>query len=137
MTKKISVIIPTYNEERDIKECLNSLLKQNYPDFEIILVDDGSTDKTLRILSQLKSKDKKIRVYKQNHRGPGAARNLGAEHTKSFVLVFVDADMTFDKDFLGRLIDPILKGKAKGTFSKEEYVSNWDRVWARCWKKLS
>jgi hypothetical protein len=47
--------------------------------------------------------------------------------------VFVDADMTFDKDFLSNLVKPIEKGLSKGTFSKEEYVSNWDNVWARCW----
>jgi glycosyltransferase involved in cell wall biosynthesis len=69
----------------------------------------------------------------QSHNGPAIARNLGARQAKGEILVFVDADMTFHEDFLKKLISPILVGKAIGTFSKEEYVSNWNNVWARCW----
>ena len=65
--------------------------------------------------------------------GAGAARNLGAGHAKGDILVFVDADMTFDDDFLAKLIAPIEKGEAKGTFARDEIVSNWGNVWARCW----
>ena len=67
------------------------------------------------------------------HLGAGAARNLGAKEAKGNMLVFVDADMTFDKNFLKKLTEPIHSGKIKGTFSKEEYVENWDNVWAKCW----
>ena len=137
---KLSIIIPTYNEQGEIVECLESLGNQTYSDFEIIVVDDGSTDKTLKraeniskTVKQTTDNDLRIWVFQQKHLGPGAARNLGAKHAKGTVLVFVDADMTFDKFFLDRLVDPILKGRAKGTFSKDEYVSNWDNVWARCW----
>jgi glycosyltransferase involved in cell wall biosynthesis len=128
---KISVIIPVYNEEKDIAKCLSSLGEQNLKDFEVILVDDGSTDQTLEIIKQEKKLD--LTVFKQNHKGPGAARNLAASKAKGEILVFVDADMTFEKNFLRLLIRPILSGKAKGTFSKYEYVANWDNVWARCW----
>jgi glycosyltransferase involved in cell wall biosynthesis len=93
---------------------------------EIIVVDDGSTDNTLKQL-------KNVKILKQRHKGPGAARNLGASKAKGEILVFVDADMTFDKDFIKKLVAPIEGGEAKGTFSKKEYVSNWDNVWARCW----
>lgn len=130
---KISVIIPTYNEEAVISDCILSLSKQTYPDFEIIVVDDGSSDKTLQILSGLRAKFKNLKVLRQNHKGPGAARNFGAKRAKGEILVFVDADMTFDKDFLNNLTFPIRNGKTKGTFSKEEFVSNWENVWARCW----
>jgi len=130
---KVSVIIPVYNEEKVIKECLESLIKQSFGNFEVILVDDGSTDKTLDIVNKINLKGLKLSIYKQNHQGPGAARNLGAKHSKGEILVFVDSDMTFDKNFLKKLIKPIVEGKSKGTFSREEYVSNWDNVWARCW----
>lgn len=136
---KISIIIPTYNEEKVIKNCLESLFAQAFKDFEIIVIDDGSTDKTFDALSQLKTnkplrgENLKLKILRQQHKGPGQARNLGAKHTKGEILVFVDADMTFDKNFLENLIKPIIAGKAKGTFSKYEYVSNWDNVWARCW----
>jgi len=71
--------------------------------------------------------------FEQEHKGAGAARNLGAKHAKGTILVFVDADMTFDKDFLMKLVKPIQEGMTKGTFSKDENVSNWNNVWARCW----
>lgn len=134
-TKRVSVIIPTYNEEGVVGACLESLSKQTYKqslagfagkDLEIIVVDDGSE---LPVTSHWSP----VTVLRQKHQGPGTARNLGAKEAKGEILVFVDADMTFDPDFIQKLIEPILSGKTKGTFSKDEYVSNWENVWARCW----
>lgn len=130
---KLSVIIPTYNEEKSIGECLSSLDKQTYPDFDVVVVDDGSNDGTLRILKDLKINNYDLRILEQEHKGPGAARNLGTKEVRGNILVFVDADMTFDKNFLKNLTRPIVSGRAKGTFSKYEYVSNWENIWARCW----
>jgi len=124
----ISVIIPTYNEEKVIAECLSSLSSQSEKDFEIIIVDDGSTDKTSEIVENFS-----VKFLKQQHQGPAMARNLGAKEAKGKILVFVDADMTFDKDFLKMLTKPIVNGESKGTFSKEEHVKNWNNIWARCW----
>ena len=123
----VSIIIPTYNEESTIEECLASLSKQSHKELETIVVDDGSTDATT---SKLRGASK---VLTQNHKGAGAARNLGAKHAKGEILVFVDADMTFDKDFVKKLIEPIEKGRAIGTFSKEEYLANKDNAWAISW----
>jgi glycosyltransferase involved in cell wall biosynthesis len=131
--KKVAVVIPVYNEEAVISDCLKSLEKQTYEDFEVIIVDDGSIDKTLDTLSELQTTNYKLQILKQKHKGPGAARNLGAKETKGEILVFVDADMTFDKDFVKKLTEPIRKGKVIGTFSKEEYLANKNKVWARCW----
>lgn len=128
----ISVIIPTYNEEKDIKDCLQSLLRQKKIDFEIIIIDDGSTDKTLSIINRYQ-KTNKIRLFTQKHQGPGAARNLGAKCANGEILVFIDSDMTFAENFLYDLTRPIEDGKTKGTFTKNEYVSNWNNVWAKCW----
>src|SRR3989344_7016754 len=131
----ISVIIPTYNEEDVIGECLKSLLKQTYKDFEVIVVDDGSKDNSKFKIQKSKSqsKNRNFIFLEQDHIGPGAARNFGVNRASGEILVFVDADMTFDKNFLKNLVKPILLGYAKGTFSKYEYVSNWENVWARCW----
>lgn len=139
---KVSVIIPTYNEEKTIGECLESLSRQTYIDIEIIVVDDGSTDTTLRILQNLQFTIYKLQIFKQKHKGAGTARNLGAKEAKGEILVFVDADMTFDSKFVEMLVKPIIDPTSpdsvgicgvRGTFSKEEYVANWDNVWARCW----
>ncbi|MBL7036661.1 glycosyltransferase family 2 protein [Candidatus Microgenomates bacterium] len=128
---KVSIIIPTYNEEQDILSCLNSLNKQTFRNFEVIVVDDGSTDNTLKKLRSAKSN--KLEIVTQKHLGAGAGRNLGASKATGKILVFVDADMTFHKNFIKNLIKPIIQGKSKGTFSKNEIVSNWHNVWAKCW----
>ncbi len=120
---KISVIIPVYNEEKVIGNCLDGLAKQTMAkNLEVIVVDDGSTDGSGTVAT-----------LRQSHRGPGAARNLGAKHAHGEILVFVDADMEFAPDFVEKLIAPIIAGKTIGTFSKEEYLLNKDSVWARYW----
>lgn len=131
--KLASVIIPVYNEEKTIRECLVSLKNQSYKPLEIIVIDDGSTDKTISIIKNCQLSTVKCQVFRQNHLGPGPARNLGASHAKGGILVFVDADMTFDKNFIKDLIKPILNGKTIGTFSKNEMVKNKDNIWSICW----
>lgn len=133
MASMISIIIPVYNEEKNIIDCLNSLSRQSYQDFEIIVVDDGSSDKTQEVLSNYKLPTTNYQLLKQPHLGPGKARNLGVSKAKGDILVFVDADMTFDKDFIKNLIAPIEKGQTKGTFTRLEYVSNWANPVARAW----
>ena len=130
---KVSVIIPTYNEKATLEGCIESLGDQTATDFEIVVVDDGSTDTTSQMLRGASKTLPNFRFFEQKHKGAGAARNRGAKHARGSILVFVDADMTFEKDFLKNLVTPITEGKTKGTFSKEEYVANWDNVWARCW----
>lgn len=128
----ISVIIPTYNEEDVILKCLESLGKQKGVEFEVIVVDDGSTDATpLKLRSASNTLKYKLIIINGKHGGPGVARNLGAKQAKGNILVFVDADMTFDKHFLKMLVKPIISGKSKGTFSKDEMVSNWEKPFAR------
>lgn len=131
--KKISIIIPVYNEEKVIMDCLKSISQQTYKHSEIIVVNDGSIDKTKDILREFKKQNKSVRLLSQNHKGPGSARNLGALESTGEILVFVDADMTFEKNFIKNLTDPIIKGKAIGTFSKEEFVSNSQNIWSFCW----
>lgn len=125
---KVSVIIPVFNEAKVIDGCLNSLKKQNYGDLEIIIIDDGSTDQTPEIVSKFP-----VKLLKQNHLGPGVARNLGANEARGQILVFVDADMEFDPEFISKLVEPIIQKKAIGTFSKEEFVLNKDNIWSKCW----
>lgn len=126
-----SVIIPTYNEYRDIGECLESLMHQSFKNFEVIVVDDGSTDRTVEIAKKFK-----VRIIKGKHKGPGFSRNLGAMQSKAKILVFVDADMTFEKDYLKNLLSPILSNKALGTTHELEIVKNVRNIWSRCWGRI-
>jgi glycosyltransferase involved in cell wall biosynthesis len=132
---KVSVIIPTYNEEKVIVKCLVSLSKQDYKDVEIVVVDDGSRDDTRLKVQKVKDKLSlnNLKLVSQKHKGTGSARNVGAKKSSGDILVFLDADMTFNYNFISNLLKPIIKGEAKGTFSKEEYVSNWQNIWARSW----
>lgn len=123
-----SAILATYNSEQTIIAALSSLLTQTI-EIEIIVVDDGSTDKTSEILKQFPD----IICLKQPHSGPAKARNLGASHASSKILLFVDADMTFAPDYVETLIEPILKNKVVGTYSVAERVANWESLLARCW----
>jgi len=133
MNKSVSIVIPIYNEQATIGECLQSLAAQTYKELEIILVDDGSTDQTLEIVKNCLPSTVHCQLIKQQHKGPGVARNLGASESKGEILVFVDADMTFDKNFIKDLVKPIAGGKTIGTFSKNEFVNNAKNIWSRCW----
>lgn len=123
-----TAILATYNSEATLVAALSSLLTQTVP-IEIIVVDDGSTDRTSQILKEFPS----IVSLKQSHAGPALARNLGAKHASSNILLFVDADMTFAPDYVADLIKPIQAGLVIGTYTTMELVANWDNVWARCW----
>ncbi len=134
----ISVVIVFYNERSVLSDCLFSISEQSISKrIELILVDDGSDDNSLEkakeMMQKLGNRLKNIIFISQTHQGPAKARNLGAKAASGEVLVFIDADMTFDGKFIENLVKPIYEGKLKGTFTKEEYVSNWDNVWARCW----
>lgn len=125
----VSVVIPVYNEEKDIENCLSSLKKQTYQPLEIIVVDDGSTDRSRKVIKKFKA----VKLFTQSHLGPGAARNKGARKARGKILVFVDADMTFTKSFIRDLVKPILAGQAIGTFSINEKLSNPENNWAANW----
>lgn len=131
--KKISVIIPVYNEQNLITDCLESLKKQSCQNMEIIIVDDGSSDNTPSIVSSLISQISNAKLLRQQHSGPGNARNFGVSKAAGEILVFVDADMTFDKNFIEDLTAPIVTGKTIGTFSKNEMVANPHNIWSKCW----
>ena len=126
---KYSVIIPVYNEITVINNCLESLKKQTVArNMEIIVVDDGSTDETLKIVRTFDN----INVLRQNHNGPGAARNLGASKAQGQILIFVDADMEFASDFIEKLCKPIKNGTI-GTYSTQEFLLNKENTVARYW----
>ena len=90
--KKVSVIIPMYNSQSFIKECMQSVVRQSYPNWEMIVVDDGSSDKSVEICSKLSRADGRIRIVCQKHLGVSAARNRGIEEAAGEFLLFLDSD---------------------------------------------
>lgn len=89
---KFSIIIPAYNVEKYIGECIESILNQSYEDYEVIVVDDGSTDKTTEIVQQYSQRDARIKTIKQNNGGPSKARNIGIQRANGEYILFVDSD---------------------------------------------
>ena len=96
----ISVILPVYNVERYLEQCLTSLTQQTLKNIEIICVDDGSTDKSLELLKKLAERDKRIHIIEQTNRGAGVARNTGLKNARGKYLSFLDADDFFELNML-------------------------------------
>lgn len=94
-TPFFSIITPCYNVERYLKECVSSVQRQTFKNWEMILVDDGSTDSTLSLCMELASKDERIIVFHQNNAGVSAARNKGLELSKGQWIIFIDSDDWF------------------------------------------
>ncbi len=87
----ISVVIPTYNREKTIKRCIDSIMSQTYPVYEVIIVDDGSIDKTIDIVEK-EYQDQRIRIIRQDHKGAQAARNVGIKAAGGKYIAFLDSD---------------------------------------------
>ena len=104
---KVSIIIPVYNKAEYISDCLESLLKQDFDSFEIIAVDDGSTDDSGKICDKKASQDSRIRVIHTENGGVTAARRIGVEHAKGRYIVFADADDELMPDALNILYKAI------------------------------
>lgn len=99
----ISVIVPVYNVESYLRECLDSILQQSFRRFEVVAVDDGSTDGSPDILREFARKDPRLRVIQRSNGGLGAARNIGVEHARGSLLTFVDSDDVLPPGALERL----------------------------------
>ncbi len=101
----ISVIVPVYNAEKYLKQCVESILNQTYQNIELILIDDGSTDNSLDICNRYKKADNRVKVITQKNAGAAAARNAGLAVCKGDYLGFVDSDDYIDNDMYDILYD--------------------------------
>lgn len=97
---KVSIIIPVYNVENYLRECLDSVVNQTYSDLEIICVNDGSTDSSLDILNEYAKKDSRILVVSQSNKGLAAARNTGLEYVTGELCYFLDSDDYIEKNLI-------------------------------------
>ena len=107
---KVSIIIPVYNTEQYLRQCLDSVINQTFQDIEIIVVNDGSTDKSINIVKEYQQKDSRIVfVDFPKHKGVSDARNEGTKHARSEYITFVDSDDWVKKDYVKTLYDNIIK----------------------------
>ena len=103
----LSIIIPCYNVENYIIDCLDSVTKYNSNLIEIICIDDGSTDNTLHILEQYYSKFKNIKIINQQNQGVSQARNKGIEYSNGNYILFIDSDDIINSDLLKKFLDSL------------------------------
>ena len=104
---KVSVIVPVYNTEKYLRCCLNSIITQTLQDIEIVCVNDGSTDSSLKILQEYAAKDKRIKIINQENKGLSAARNAGLKVATADYISFIDSDDFVHLTFLERLYNAI------------------------------
>lgn len=125
----VSVIIPVYNEEKYLGQCLDSVLEQSLHRIEVICVDDGSTDNSLKILDTYQKKDQRIKIVQQENQYAGAARNNGMKLAKGKYLYFLDADdYLSNEDVLLNLVDAAEKNRAEIiTFLAQDAEGNAER----------
>lgn len=123
---KVSVIIPTYNRAWTLDNAIESAFSQDYKDFEIIVVDDGSTDDTCKILEKYKSR---IRIFFQENKGVSVARNIGIENSRGNFIAFLDSDDAWEKDKLSCQINFFKKNPQAMICQTEEiWIRNGRRV---------
>ena len=133
MKTLVTAIITAFNEEDNIERCIDSLLNQDFDDMEILVIDDGSRDRTPNIVeSYIQSNPEKVRLIRfPKNLGFGNARNIGALKANGEILVFLDADMAFPRDFIRRLVSPIFDGSCIATCYEYEVIANTDNPWVK------
>lgn len=129
MSPRFSIIVPVYNAEKYLHDCINSIRIQSCADFEVLFVDDGSTDGTLNLLGRFKAEDNRFQIYHQDHRGVSSARNVGLKFAVGDFICFVDADDQIASTYLDDLHQAI--GEADSSmcgFKKTDLLSHEDCI---------
>jgi GT2 family glycosyltransferase len=109
---RVSVVMPCYNAAAHLAEAVASVLGQSLADIELVVVDDGSSDASPRILAELAGTDPRLRILRQDNAGPSQARNLGIEQARGDWLAFLDADDWWSADCLERLLEAATRARA-------------------------
>ena len=108
----ISLILPVYNVEKYLERCLNSILSQTYSNFELIIIDDGSTDNCPQIINKYEKNDSRIKVFRQENKGLSAARNEGLKKANGEYIGFIDSDDYISKYYLEYLLNALTDNNA-------------------------
>lgn len=103
MFPKISIIVPVYNAEKTLHRCTNSIINQLYQNWELLLIDDGSTDNSSVICDEYVRKDKRIRVFHKENGGVSSARNVGLDNAEGEWITFIDSDDWVENNYLSNL----------------------------------
>jgi glycosyltransferase involved in cell wall biosynthesis len=123
----VSIIVPAYNVEKYVEKCLSSILEQTYPNIEVIVVNDGSTDKTGQLIDNVSQHDSKVRVIHKKNAGVSAARNTGIETSTGDYLIFVDGDDYIAPDYVEYMLRLIETTGSDFCLSKRCYTKSGEK----------
>src|SRR5699024_6931123 len=116
----LSILIPVFNTEEYLEECIDSLLHQNLKDYEIIMINDGSTDSSKKIIHSYMEDYPFIRYYEQTNSGQGTARNVGIDHARGKYIYFMDSDDYLVEYKLNKLLNIVIEENLDGIFFEGE-----------------
>ena len=122
--EKISIIIPIYNAEKYIERCLKSIINQTYQNLEILVINDGSTDGTIKYIEEIKKNDERIIIINKNNEGVSIARNIGISQSTGKYITFIDADDWLEPNAIEILYDEIKKNNVD--IVRGNYYRNYD-----------
>lgn len=105
----ISIIVPIYNAEKYIKRCFECISEQSFENWELILINDGSTDKSLEICQELISKEKRVTLINQKNQGASIARRVGINQARGKYLIFIDCDDLVETNYISTLLNAVLE----------------------------
>ncbi|UPA31238.1 glycosyltransferase [Terrisporobacter glycolicus] len=137
---KVSIVIPVYNTEKYIEQCVNSIINQSYKNIEILLINDGSTDKSDIIIENYRIVDTRIKIINQNNQGAAKARNVGIQNSTGQYIIFIDSDDYWDDtNCIEKMIKNMIESGAdilnfgyKKYFEKEKLIKcyryNYNRM---------
>lgn len=152
----ISIIVPVYNKEKYIEKCINSIISQTYNNLEIIIVDDGSSDNSLKICKKIAKNNINIKVIQKNNGGVSSARNVGINNANGKYISFIDIDDIVENNMIEILYNNLINNKSQLSicsyyvnplnkkvdneininFNKEEFYKNINIYKGFCWNKL-
>lgn len=112
MNELVSIIVPVYNTEKYLNKCLNSILTQTYKNIEVILINDGSTDNSLKVCKEYEKKDKRIKLINKENEGLSATRNLGILTAKGKYIGFIDSDDFIEEDMFKNLYEDMINNNS-------------------------
>ena len=127
MEPKISIIVPVYNVEQYLERCVKSIMKQTLDNFELLLINDGSSDNSGQLCDELSQKDTRIRVFHIQNGGVSNARNLGIQSSRGEWISFIDSDDFVTEDYLETLLQPVETDETIGfSIGKLHHIQNGD-----------
>ncbi len=124
----ISIIVPVYNVEKYLVRCLDSILAQDYSDYEILLIDDGSTDLSGQIADEYTVRDSRIKVWHRSNEGAAAARNFGLDQAKGEYICFIDSDDWVESTYLYELHELIIANQADIAMCRYQNHTGSERI---------